>query len=110
MVLFYHDTYWQGVDRTKMNKAVFDALAPGGIFGIVDHVAEAGSGDRDVSSLHRVDPELVKKELLAAGFVLDGESSILHNPEDRHDYNVFRDVRTNRDQTDRFVYRFRKPK
>ena len=109
MVLFYHDTYWQKVDREKMNKAVFEALAPGGVFGIVDHVAEAGSGDRDVQSLHRVDPELVKKELLAAGFVLDGESDLLRNPDDTHDYNVFRDVRTNRDQTDRFVYKFRKP-
>ena len=109
MVLFYHDTYWQGVDRKRMNKAVFDALKPGGYFCVIDHHAAPGSGDRDVSSLHRVDVALVKKELLTAGFVLDGESDILRNPEDTRDYNVFRDVKTNRDQTDRFVLRFRKP-
>lgn len=38
-VLFYHDTVWQGVDRAAMNRAVFDALAPGGSYVIVDHAA-----------------------------------------------------------------------
>ena len=110
MVLFYHDTFWQEVDRTKMNHAVFAALKPGGVYGIVDHHAQAGSGERDVQSLHRVDVETVKKEIIAAGFVLDGESDILSNPKDSRDYNVFRDFNDNRDQTDRFVLRFRKPK
>ena len=110
MVLFYHDTYWQKVDREKMNRAIFEALKPGGVFGIVDHHAEAGSGDRDVQSLHRVDAALVRKEIEAAGFVFEGESDLLSHPEDTRDYNVFRDFKTKRDRTDRFVYRFRKPK
>jgi predicted methyltransferase len=109
MVLFYHDTYWQGVDRAAMNRALFDALRPGGVFGLIDHRAEPGSGDRDVLSLHRVDSDLVMAEVLAAGFEWDGESSLLAHPEDTLDYNVFRDVRTRRDRTDRFVFRFRKP-
>ena len=70
IVLFYHDTYWQEVDRAKMNAAVFAALKPGGVYGVVDHYAEDGSGSRDVESLHRVDIELVKKEITEAGFVL----------------------------------------
>jgi predicted methyltransferase len=109
IVLFYHDTFWQGVDREKMNTAVYEALKPGGVYGVVDHHAPAGSGDRDVKTLHRVDAELVKKEILAAGFEFDGESEMLHHPEDTRDYNVFRDVETKRDRTDRFIFRFRKP-
>ena len=108
IILFYHDTFWQGVDREKMNKAVHEALKPGGIYGVVDHHARAGSGSRDVKTLHRVDADLVKKEIVDAGFVFDGESGILREPEDTRDYNVFRDVEKKRDRTDRFVFRFRK--
>ena len=46
MVLFYHDTVWLEVDRAAMNKAVFDALKPGGVFVIVDHSARPGDGVR----------------------------------------------------------------
>ena len=109
IVLFYHDTYWQEVDREKMNRAVFDALKPGGVYGVIDHHAQAGSGARDVKTLHRVEAALVKKEIESAGFVFDGESDLLRHPEDTRDYNVFRDARTNRDRTDRFIYRFKKP-
>jgi predicted methyltransferase len=105
IVLFYHDTYWQEVDRKAMNDAVFRALKPGGIYGVVDHHAEAGSGDRDVQSLHRVDAELVKEEILEAGFELDGESDLLRHPEDDRKTNVFK----MRGKTDRFTLRFRKP-
>ena len=109
MVLFYHDTYWQEVDREKMNRAVFAALRPGGVYGIVDHAAADGTGARDVKSLHRVEEALVVKEITAAGFVLEDTANFLRNSADKRDYNVFRDARTNRDQTDRFVLRFRKP-
>lgn len=109
IILFYHDTFWQGVDRARMNQAVFRALKPGGVYGVVDHHAQAGSGARDVQTLHRVDAELVKREILDAGFELDGESDILRHPEDTRDYSVFRDRETRRDRTDRFVFRFRKP-
>ena len=106
MILFYHDTYWQEVDRRAMNRAVFEALKLGGIFGVVDHHAEARSGSRDVKSLHRVDAEIVKGEILEAGFVLDAESDVLRHPKDDRTANVF-DAGI-RGKTDRFVYRFRK--
>ena len=73
IILFYHDTYWQNVDREKMNRAVFEALKPGGIYGVVDHYAEDGSGSRDVKTIHRMDIALVKKELTDAGFELVAE-------------------------------------
>lgn len=107
MVLFYHDTYWMDVDRAKMNKQIFDALKPGGVYGIVDHFAEDGSGERDVKSLHRGDAEMIKKDILAAGFEFDGESDVLRHPEDERKASVFDDGM--RGKTDRFIYRFRKP-
>lgn len=107
LVLFYHDTYWMDVDRARMNQAIFDALKPGGVYGIIDHHAEAGSGDRDVESLHRGDAEMIKKELLAAGFEFDGHSDALRHPEDDRTTSVFDE--SLRGKTDRFVFRFRKP-
>lgn len=77
----------QKVDRAKLNKAVFAALKPGGVYGIVDHSAAARSGERDAETLHRIDEELVKTGVTAAGFKLDGESDVLRNPEDPRDWN-----------------------
>src|SRR6185369_12860412 len=53
LVLFYHDTVWMGADRAKMNRAIFNALRPGGVYGIVDHRARPGSGLADVQTFHR---------------------------------------------------------
>jgi predicted methyltransferase len=110
-ILTYHDTVWQKVDREKMNKAVFAALKPGGVYGIVDHSAAAGSGVRDVETLHRIDEEVVKQEITAAGFKLDGASEILRNPADARDWNASPKAAADRRGTsDRFVLRFVKPK
>src|SRR5574337_62376 len=70
MILFYHDTVWQGVDRVRMNQAIFRALKPGGVYAIVDHSAVAGSGIADVQRLHRIDERVVRTEIEAAGFRL----------------------------------------
>lgn len=107
IVLFYHDTYWQKTDREAMNAQILRALKPGGIYGIVDHHAEAGSKDRDVNTTHRVDAEIVKEEILAAGFAFEGESALLRHPEDDRTKNVF--APGVRGKTDRFVYKFKKP-
>ena len=107
MVLFYHDTYWQKVNRERMNRAIFKALKPGGVFGVVDHHATAGSGARDVKTLHRVDAALVLKEIEGVGFLLDAQSDVLRHLEDKRTKNVF-DPEV-RGRTDRFVYRFKKP-
>ncbi len=89
------------------NKAVFAALKPGGYYIIVDHAAVAGSGLTATNTLHRIDPQTVRAEVVAAGFVFDGESTLLANPQDGHDLIVFDP--TIRGFTDQFVYRFKKP-
>jgi predicted methyltransferase len=107
IILFYHDTYWQEVDRAAMLRGVLAALRPGGVFGVIDHHAEVGSGDRDVKTLHRGDAEMIKAEILAAGFELEAESDLLRRPDDDRTVNVFDDAI--RGKTDRFVFKFRKP-
>jgi len=118
-IRFYHDLFWQPrpdgalTDRAEFLRRVYESLKPGGVFGVVDHHAQAGSGARDAldpnHGLHRIDEELVKQEILAAGFVLQAESDLLRHPEDTRDWNIFVDERTRRDATDRFVLRFVRP-
>ena len=109
-VLNYHDYVWQKVDRKKLNKAVFAALKPGGVYAIVDHSATKGSGLKDVETLHRIDEDAVKKEITAAGFKLDAESDVLRNPEDPRDWNASpRAAAEKRGTSDRFTLRFVKP-
>ena len=103
----YHDPFMGPVDMTRFDKEVYDALKPGGLFVVIDHVAAAGSGLKDTNTLHRIDPALVKREVEAAGFVFDGESNVLRNPADPLTATVF--DKSIRGHTDQFVYRFRKP-
>lgn len=110
MVLFYHDIVWQKVDREMMNRHLFNALKPGGSFLIIDHSAKAGTGIQDVESLHRIDKQFIIEEVTAAGFKLETDSDLLSHPEDKRDYIFTRDARTKRDQTDRMVLKFIKPK
>lgn len=103
-----HDKFFGPADIVAVNKAIFDALKPGGVYIVLDHAAEAGSGLRDTDTLHRIDPAQVKKEVLAAGFVFAGESKVLRNPADDHTKLVFDP--SIRGKTDQFIFKFRKPK
>jgi predicted methyltransferase len=106
----YHDypnKLMGNVDLLSFDRAVYKTLKPGGVFLIVDHAAEAGSGLRDTETLHRIDPATVKQQLAQAGFIFEGESSVLRNPVDDHHKRVF--DKSIRGYTDRFIYRFRKP-
>ncbi len=105
----YHDVHiWLGAAGTSMlNKQVFDALKPGGLYVILDHAGAPGLDDAGMAKMHRIDEALVKSEVTRAGFVLDGESSALRNPADPHSANVFDP--SIRGKTDQFVLRFRKP-
>ena len=102
-----HDPFMGPADMSKVNKSIFNSLKKGGVYIVLDHAAEAGSGVRDTNTLHRIDPAIVKKEVLAAGFVFDGESDALHNPNDDHTKKVFDP--SIRGKTDKFIYKFRKP-
>lgn len=103
----YPDAFMGKVDPAVLNREVYAALKPGGLYVIIDHVAAAGSGLRDTDTLHRIDPAAVKAEVAAAGFVFDGESQVLRNPADSHALKVF--DKSIRGHTDQFIYRFRKP-
>jgi predicted methyltransferase len=107
----YHDLYdkFMGpADVAAFNRQVYASLKPGGVYVVLDHVARAGSGIEATETLHRIDPERVKADVLAAGFKLDATSALLANPADDHTKNVFDP--SIRDHTDQFLLRFRKPK
>jgi predicted methyltransferase len=104
----YHDFHnVEGFDVAALNRAIFAALKPGGIYLVLDHAAESGSGLRDTNTLHRIDEDTVKQEVKAAGFVLVGESRILRNKDDPHTEKVFDG--SIQGHTDQFILKFRKP-
>jgi predicted methyltransferase len=102
-----HDKFMQPTDVGRFNAAVFRALKTGGIYLIIDHAASAGSGTRDTETLHRIDPDAIRSEVTAAGFVLDAESDVLRNPGDTHELAVFDPAVRHR--PDQVVLKFRKP-
>jgi predicted methyltransferase len=103
----YHDLHNPGrnIDLVAANKEIFNALKPGGLYIVLDHVAKPGVGTD--SQLHRIESDMVKKEVLAAGFEFVGESNVLRNPADPHDVSVFDP--SIRHKTDQFILKFRKP-
>jgi predicted methyltransferase len=104
----YHDLHnFPGLDVGVFNQMVFDDLKHGGIYLVLDHAAEAGSGARDTATLHRIDSETVMKEVLAAGFKFVGRSNLLRQPGDSHKVKVFDPAV--RGRTDQFILKFRKP-
>ena len=110
--LFYHDLHtalMQSKDATAadFNRAVYDRVKPGGYYVIVDHAAAGTAGTSVAQSLHRIDPASVRKEVEAAGFLLDAESNMLANKDDPRSVEVFDPAI--KGETDRFVYRFVKP-
>ncbi|MXP42439.1 methyltransferase domain-containing protein [Altererythrobacter soli] len=98
----YHDI--ANGDIAAINREVFEALKPGGIYFVEDHSAP-GTGMAATSTLHRIDPAAVKQQVAAAGFTLEAESDLLHNPADPHDVSP-REVEPT---SDKFALRFRKP-
>ncbi|MXO59704.1 methyltransferase [Altererythrobacter salegens] len=106
----YHDLYDKFMgpsDVPAFNKAVYEALKPGGRFVIIDHTGKPGSSVEAMEKLHRIDPAVVKQDLAAAGFRLVAESDTLRNPDDALDLMVFNPAI--RGKTDQFVYVFERP-
>ncbi|MCW3846154.1 methyltransferase [Sphingomonas sp. LB-2] len=113
--LVYHDLYWESaqykvprMDPSGFVRTLFAATKPGGIVGVIDHVALPGDARATVEKYHRIDPAVVKADFTAAGFVLEAESQVLRMADDDHSKGVFDPAI--RGRTDRFVYRFRKPR
>jgi predicted methyltransferase len=114
MILAYHDVYfvdeemgWAKIDGPKMLAEIYASMRPGAVLGVVDHVADKGAPASTGGTLHRLDPDLIKRDIIAAGFVFAGESDILRNFEDDLTRTVFDP--SIRGRTDRVVLRFRKP-
>lgn len=108
MSQLYHDQIWQKIDVAKMNKAIFDALKPGGIFFVIDHVGPGVTAIDQIDKLHRIEPSVVKQQILAAGFELVAESDLLKNATDPMNVSVFDP--SIRGKTNQFVFKFRRPK
>ncbi len=105
----YHDVHnVPDLDLLAFNKSIFEALKPGGRYFLIDHSAAANAPADVTSTLHRIDSELVKREVIAAGFVLEAESPLLRNRADPRTAAVFDPAI--RGKTDQFVLKFRKPK
>jgi predicted methyltransferase len=105
----YHDVYgfFGPAAAAAADSAIFRALKPGGTFVVIDHVALGGASGTAPTTLHRIDPDTVKSQVEAAGFVLDTSSDVLRNPADPHTAKVFDP--SIKGHTDQFAFRFRKP-
>jgi predicted methyltransferase len=114
--LNYHDAYWESakdnfprMDPDLFLRTIYGSVKPGGVVGVVDHVANPGGDTREVvEKLHRIDPAVIRADFERAGFVFEGESNVLRNPADDHSKMVYDP--SVRGKTDRIVYRFRRPR
>ena len=86
-------------------KAMYAALKPGGVLGVIDHVGVAGQNN---AMLHRMLPQQARDVLTKAGFTIEAESTLLANPADDHTKGVFDP--SIRGHTDQFMFRARKPR
>jgi len=107
MVLTFRNYHNFGADgRAAMNRAVFDALKPGGIYAVVDHTRRHMQAD-DSENRRRMDPVLAIKEIQAAGFELVDFSNLHYRPDDELRFEVGRKTVTG--NTDRWSLKFIKP-
>ena len=106
--LYYVDTFWPAIEPLPFMTAIYNSIKPGGVLGLIDHVAEPGGSTLEIAnSLHRIDPAIIRRDMLAAGFVLEAESTLLRNVDDNHSLPMSDPSVQGR--TDRVVYLFRKP-
>jgi predicted methyltransferase len=114
-VMSFHDMYWRPADgswaRTDpmlMLRKLHAAMKVGGVVIVQDHVAVPGGDTAEVvDKLHRIDPEVVRRDFKAAGFALEAESTIFAHAEDDHGKGVFDPAI--RGRTDQFLFKFRRP-
>jgi predicted methyltransferase len=113
-MLTWHDFYyldeangWPAIDESLLVRTLCDALKPGAVLGVTDHVAAAGSEPESTAqNLHRIDPARIRQDLESGCFEFEGEIDVLRNAADDHSQPMFADGL--RGRTDRVVYKFRK--
>jgi len=100
----YHN--FSPAERMAVNQSAFDALAPGGYYGIVDHTRRhMEPGNRENG--RRVDPVLTIKEVQETGFDFVDFSDLLYRPTDELVYEVGNPLVSG--ETDRYTLLFQKP-
>ena len=88
LIFNYHDLGHMGVDRARMNSALFAALKSGGIYVIADHAGRPGTGISEAGTLHRIEEAFLRQEVESAGFKLAAEGTFARNPSDPRDKNT----------------------
>jgi predicted methyltransferase len=101
----YHDFGFMGVDRARLNAAIFRGLKRGGVYVIGDHAGRPGTGISESGTLHRMEEAFLRREVEAAGFKLLAEGQFLRNPNDPRDKNTPEPFQPK----DEFVLKFIKP-
>lgn len=101
----YHNFAEDG--RMEMNKAAWNALKMGGIYGVVDHTRRHMEGEND-ENRRRFDPVKAIMEIQAAGFEFVDYSDLHYRADDELEYEVGRKSVTG--NTDRFTLKFKKVK
>ena len=114
LMLTWHDFYyldeengWPAIDGAALVQKLCNALKPGAVLGISDHVAVKGSDpEESAQSLHRIDPQRIRDDLAGSCFRFEGEIEVLRNPKDDHAKPMF--AQGVRGKTDRVVFKFRR--
>ena len=94
------------VGRMNINKASFQALNSGGIYGVVDHTRRHNEVHND-ENRRRADPVTIIKEVQAAGFEFVDYSDLHYRASDELIKEVGEDGVSG--NSDRFTFLFRKP-
>jgi predicted methyltransferase len=113
-MLTWHDFYyldeensWPAIDGAALMQKLCDALKPGAVLGLTDHVAVSGSNPEESGqALHRIDPQRIRNDLAGSCFEYEGEINVLRNPDDDLSQPMF--AQGIRGRTDRVVYKFRR--
>jgi predicted methyltransferase len=107
----YHDlkiAEYGTVDTVAFDKAVYKALKPGGVYFILDHQGPASLTNADIAKMHRINRDVVVKEVTSAGFKLVGEGNFLRRPGDDHTKSIF--DKSIQGHTDQYALKFVKPR
>jgi predicted methyltransferase len=107
----YHDlkiAEYGKVDTVEFDRAVYKALKPGGTFFILDHQGSATMTVADIEKMHRINRDLVVKEVTSVGFKLVAEGKFLRRPGDDHTKSIF--DKAIQGHTDQYALKFVKPR
>jgi len=114
IIMSYHDLYvadetggWPAIEPSQFIDQIVTALKPGGVLLIVDHSAQAGTGNSAAQSLHRIDESFAIADFKAHGLEFAGSIPALRNAQDSRTLGVMNAAI--RGKTDRFVHAYRKP-